>query len=75
VFTGFLSPANPGHSIWGVGPVIQAPTHTNGLGNKSWGMGASFVVLQVEHGDPSLGSCARNRSSCLRSDDGGHRAS
>ncbi|MGB3429139.1 MAG: hypothetical protein WBA53_13300, partial [Burkholderiaceae bacterium] len=31
VFTAFLSPANPGHWIWGTGPVLQSPTHTNGL--------------------------------------------
>ena len=23
VFTAFLSPANPGHWIWGAGPVVQ----------------------------------------------------
>src|SRR5215471_20269687 len=26
VFTAFLSPANPGHLIWGAGPVVQIPT-------------------------------------------------
>ena len=29
-FTAFLSPAVPGHWIWGVGAVAQLPTHTNG---------------------------------------------
>jgi len=53
VFTAFLSPANPGHWIWGVGPVIQIPTNSNAeLGNKNWGLGPSFVVLHLEHGDP-----------------------
>ena len=37
---------------WGVGPVFQLPTDTNGLGNKNWGLGASFVVLKLEKGNP-----------------------
>jgi hypothetical protein len=53
VFTAFLSPANPGHWIWGVGPVVQLPTNSSSeLGNKNWGLGPSFVVLHLEHGDP-----------------------
>src|SRR4030095_14014244 len=53
VFTAFLSPANPGHLIWGVGPVLQLPTNSNAeLGNKNWGLGPSFVVLHLEHDDP-----------------------
>ena len=51
-FTAFLSPANPGEWIWGAGPVVQAPTDSNNLGNKNWGLGASFVVLHLEKGDP-----------------------
>ena len=53
VFTAFLSPAKPGHWIWGAGPVVQVPTNSNAqLGNKNWGLGPSFVVLHLEHGDP-----------------------
>jgi len=53
VFTAFLSPANPGHWIWGAGPVVQLPTNSNAqLGNKNWGFGPSFVVLHLDHGDP-----------------------
>jgi hypothetical protein len=52
-FTAFLSPANPGKWIWGVGPVLQAPTHSNSkLGSNSWGLGPSFVVLHLEKGSP-----------------------
>jgi hypothetical protein len=52
-FTAFLSPANPGKWIWGAGPVVQAPTHTNSkLGSNSWGLGPSFVVLHLEKGSP-----------------------
>jgi len=53
VFTAFLSPANPGHLIWGAGPVVQIPTNSSSeLGNKNWGLGPSFVVLHLDHGDP-----------------------
>ena len=52
-FTAFLSPANPGKWIWGVGPIVQAPTHSNGkLGNDNWGLGPSFVVLHLDKGSP-----------------------
>jgi len=51
--TAFLSPANPGRWIWGVGPAIQIPTNSNAeLGNNNWGLGPSAVVLHLEHGDP-----------------------
>ena len=53
VFTAFLSPAKPGHFIWGVGPVVQLPTNNNrNLGNNNWGMGPSAVVLHLDHDDP-----------------------
>jgi hypothetical protein len=53
VLTAFLSPANPGQWIWGAGPVVQIPTNSSPeLGNKNWGLGPSFVVLHIEHGDP-----------------------
>ena len=53
VFTAFLSPAKPGHWIWGAGPVLQLPTNSNSeLGNKNWGLGPSAVVLHLEKGDP-----------------------
>jgi hypothetical protein len=33
-FTAFLSPANPGHWIWGAGGIVQLPTHSDQeLGN------------------------------------------
>ena len=51
--TAFLSPANPGHWIWGAGPVLQLPTNSNAeLGNRNWGLGPSFVVLHLEKGSP-----------------------
>src|SRR5450631_4897484 len=49
VLTTFLSPANPGEWIWGAGPVFQLPTNSTAeLGNKNWGLGASFVVLHLD---------------------------
>ena len=52
-FTAFLSPANPGEWIWGVGAIVQAPTHSDAaLGNDNWGLGPSLVVLHLAKGDP-----------------------
>ena len=49
----FLSPANPGGWIWGVGPIVQLPTHTDSLlGNNNAGLGPTFVMLHLTHGDP-----------------------
>jgi len=53
VFSAFLSPAQSQGLIWGIGPVVQLPTNTsNELGNKNSGLGPTFVVLKLEHGDP-----------------------
>ena len=53
LFSAFLSPAQPGKVIWGVGTAIQVPTHSNSeLGNRNWGAGPSFVVLHLEQGSP-----------------------
>src|SRR5208282_1198427 len=52
-FSAFLSPANPGNWIWGVGAIAQLPTHSNDrLGNDNGGLGPTFVVLHLEHGSP-----------------------
>jgi len=49
----FLSPANPGHWIWGVGAIGQFPTNSNEeLGNRNWGLGPTFVVLHLDHDSP-----------------------
>lgn len=57
-FTAFLSPAKPGEWIWGLGPVVQAPTDSKNLGNKNWGLGPSFVVLHLEKGDRGCMACS-----------------
>ncbi len=52
-FTGFLSPAQPGEWIWGVGAVAQLPTNSDEkLGNKNWGLGPTAVVLHIDKGSP-----------------------
>jgi len=69
VFTAFLSPANPGHWIWGAGPVVQIPTNSNAeLGNKNWGMGPSVVVLHLDHGSPWVYGALVNNIWSLTSD-------
>jgi hypothetical protein len=73
VLSAFLSPAKPGHWIWGVGPVAQLPTNTSDeLGNKNWGLGPTFVVLHLDHGDPWVyGVLANNIWSLSSSKQGG----
>ena len=45
----FLSPANPGKLIWGVGPEVYLPTATNKtLGVNAWGVGPGVVVLTIQ---------------------------
>jgi hypothetical protein len=52
-FSAFLSPAEPGHWIWGAGAIVQAPTHSDSkLGNDNWGLGPTFVVLHLAKGSP-----------------------
>jgi hypothetical protein len=52
-FTGFLSPSNSGKFIWGVGPVVQFPTHTDTyLGSDKWAGGPSAVGLFMEKNSP-----------------------
>ncbi|HYN79582.1 MAG TPA: neuromedin U [Lamprocystis sp. (in: g-proteobacteria)] len=74
VFTAFLSPAKPGHWIWGAGPVAQIPTNTSKeLGNGNWGLGPSFVVLHLDHGSPWVyGALANNIWSLTNNGRGGY---
>ncbi len=50
--SGFLSPADPGEWIWGVGAIAQFPIHSQDLGSDRWGLGPTFVVLHSAKGDP-----------------------
>jgi hypothetical protein len=49
-YQGFFSPnPKPGGPIWGIGPQIQLPTHTNSrLGNQRWAAGPNFVLLSMK---------------------------
>ncbi len=73
VFTAFLSPAKPGKIIWGGGPVMQFPTHSNPkLGNQNWGLGPAVVVLHMAKGNPWVfGALANNIWSLSDSGSGG----
>jgi len=53
-WSGFFSPSQPGPGglIWGAGAIVQAPTDSNQLGNKNWGLGPTAVVLKLQKGDP-----------------------
>lgn len=53
LFSAFFSPRTSRGWIWGVGPAIEAPSHSNMvLGNNNWGLGPTFVVLHLEAGSP-----------------------
>jgi len=68
-FTAFLSPANPGEWIWGLGPVFQLPVNSSAeLGNKNWGMGPSAVVLHLDKGSPWVYGVLVNNIWSLTSD-------
>jgi hypothetical protein len=47
--TGFISPAEPGMLIWGIGPVVTFPSATSPqVGSQStWGLGPSVVLLTM----------------------------
>jgi hypothetical protein len=59
-YQGFISPAEPGPVIWGVGPVFGLPTATDkDLGADVWSAGGGFVVLAMP-GKWVLGALAYN---------------
>ena len=47
VFSAFLSPAQPGKVIWGVGPAIAIPSGKEGLSLEKWAVGPSVVILTM----------------------------
>jgi hypothetical protein len=48
-YQGYLSPAQPGKLIWGVGPVLQVPSATDQqLGTGKWSAGPGAVVLHMD---------------------------
>lgn len=44
-FFGYFVPPNEGKLIWGIGPALVAPTHTDdALGNDKWAAGPALIV-------------------------------
>ena len=59
--TFFLSPANPGALIWGVGPTLTFPTASaKVLGNGKYEAGPALVVLTIQ-GHWVIGTLANNQ--------------
>jgi hypothetical protein len=53
LFSAFFSPQTSHGWIWGAGPAIQAPTHSNDfLGDNDWGLGPTAVVLHLAARSP-----------------------
>lgn len=71
--SGFLSPANPGQWIWGVGGIVQAPTNSDAyLGNRNWGLGPTAVLLHLDKDSPWVyGALVNNVWSLSSSQQGG----
>ncbi|MCK5649987.1 MAG: hypothetical protein KAJ42_01360, partial [Gemmatimonadetes bacterium] len=47
-YQGYISPANPGSFIWGVGAVVQFPTASKTeLGSEKWSAGPGVVGLVI----------------------------
>lgn len=48
-YQAFLSPAEPGEIIWGVGPAMNIPTHTDdSLGTDKWSAGPAVLALTIQ---------------------------
>jgi hypothetical protein len=68
-FFGYLVPPNEGPIIWGFGPALQVPTHTNDdLGVDKWAAGPALIV-GVQPGNWSIFGLLDNVWSFAGSDD------
>ncbi|MBC7940247.1 MAG: neuromedin U [Chitinophagaceae bacterium] len=71
-FNAFLSPKTSAGWIWGLGAVVQLPTHSDErLGNDRWGLGPTAVALRLEKGNPWVYGALVNNSWSLGGADGG----
>ncbi len=59
LFTGWLSPAEAGTVVWGLGPVVSIPVGKEGLSTEKWGFGPSVVALTMP-GSWVLGALVNN---------------
>ena len=65
----FVSPANSGQVIWGLGPVLQFPTATDEvLGTRKWSAGPAGVALTMQ-GPWVVGALAQQTWSYAGNDD------
>lgn len=49
VYQGFLSPAKPGKTVWGIGPMAVFPTASDDiLGAEKWSAGPAAVALRMD---------------------------
>ena len=58
-YQGFLTPAQPGKIIWGLGPVFEMPTNSDNLGSDKWSAGPAAVILAMP-GNWVLGMLVQN---------------
>ena len=58
-YQGFITPTEPGKIIWGLGPALELPTNTSGLGSDKWSAGGAGVVLSMP-GNWVLGALLQN---------------
>ncbi len=58
-YQAFITPATPGKLIWGVGPVFDFPTNTDGLGSDRWSVGAGLLALTMP-GNWVVGALVQN---------------
>lgn len=58
-YQGFVSPAEPGKVIIGLGPVLDFPTHSSNLGSEKWSAGIAAVALTMP-GNWVIGALAQN---------------
>ncbi len=46
-YQGFLTSANPGSVVYGLGPVFEFPTNSSGLGSEKWSGGLAALALTM----------------------------
>ena len=58
-YQGFLTSANPGAVIYGLGPVFEFPSNTSGLGSEKWSGGLAALALTMP-GNWVVGALVQN---------------
>ncbi len=67
-YQGFFSLAEPGNIIYGLGPVLDFPTHSSNLGSEKWSAGIAALALTMP-GNWVIGVLAQNIWSYAGPDD------